>query len=428
MDEVYYVPAAQTLLSGEKCAPYQDNCNLEHPFLSKAFIAAGIAVFGNDTFGWRIFNVILGTFSVPLLFGICWVITKNERLSIYAAFLLAFETLFFVHSSIAVIDVGAIFFGLLGFFFYFAKVRWWKLDNIALAGISLGLAALCKETAVFLFLVLVFYHLIFGQGTRRQIGVSTLLLCLWVFLVFAVGLETYDTLFGAGTATNFLGQIDFILKYGGGLVMTATSQGWIDSVLKTPITPLNWVTYYSPVGYLVTNVNVTSPSSSYHYIAVGYYGITNQFEVWLLYFWGAYTFYVWRKGKKVHPCERVRGHGLRGREARPPLGHLRLLRLRLPLPLRPGDLPLLLHRGRAGALHRGRLLLEQKVVPHPDSLHRPRGGLPLVLHLLPRQELPPDAAPRNPGPLSARVFTDVLIPNGMAKVFLHRRAPKSRNH
>ena len=42
MDEVYYVPAAQTMLSGEKCAPYADNCNLEHPFLSKAFIAAGI--------------------------------------------------------------------------------------------------------------------------------------------------------------------------------------------------------------------------------------------------------------------------------------------------------------------------------------------------------------------------------------------------
>ena len=77
MDEVYYVPAAQTLLSGEKCAPYADNCNLEHPFLSKAFIAAGIAIFGNGVFGWRIFEVLLGTFSIPLLFGICWSITKN---------------------------------------------------------------------------------------------------------------------------------------------------------------------------------------------------------------------------------------------------------------------------------------------------------------------------------------------------------------
>ena len=64
--------------------------------------------------------------------------TKNQRLALYAAFLLAFETLFFVHSSIAVIDVGAIFFGLLGFLFYFAKVHWWKFGTMTLTGISIG--------------------------------------------------------------------------------------------------------------------------------------------------------------------------------------------------------------------------------------------------------------------------------------------------
>ena len=63
-----------------ECAPYQDNCNLEHPWLSKAFIAAGIAIFGDNTFGWRIFNVILGTFSIPVLFGVCWMATEEPAL------------------------------------------------------------------------------------------------------------------------------------------------------------------------------------------------------------------------------------------------------------------------------------------------------------------------------------------------------------
>jgi len=295
MDEVYYVPAAQTILSGEKCAPYADNCNLEHPFLSKAFIAAGIAIFGNDAFGWRIFEVILGTFSIPILFGICWTITKNQRLSLYAAFLLAFETLFFVHSSIAVIDIGAIFFGLLGFLFYFANVRWWKFDRLALTGIAFGLAALAKETAIFLFLVLFLYHLFFAEGSRRQIIRSTSALVLSVFLVFAVGLQIYDSLFGAGVATTFLGQIEFILRYGASLTMTPASQGWIDTVLRTPITPWNWITYYSPVGYLITNVSVSGPGGSYTYVSPGYYGVTNQFEVWLVYLWGGYTVYLWWK-------------------------------------------------------------------------------------------------------------------------------------
>ncbi len=307
MDEVYYVPAAQTLLSGEKCAPYADNCNLEHPFLSKALIAAGIAIFGNDVFGWRIFEVILGTFSIPVLFGICWSVTRNSRLSLYASFLLAFETLFFVHSSIAVIDISAMFFALLGFLFYFARARWWKFDRITLTAIAFGLSALSKETAIMLLLVLVVYHMLFAEGDPVRRFSSTLELGLGVFLVFAVGLQVYDSLFGAGSATNFLGQIDFILKYGASLVMTPSvraclfnyhptdSCGWIDSVLNTPIAPLNWVTYYSPIGYLITNVKVTSPSATYTYVAAGYYGITNQFEVWMVYLWGAYIVYLWRK-------------------------------------------------------------------------------------------------------------------------------------
>jgi predicted membrane-bound dolichyl-phosphate-mannose-protein mannosyltransferase len=295
MDEVYYVPAAQTMLSGEKCAPYADNCNLEHPFLSKAFIAAGISIFGNNAIGWRIFEVLLGTFSIPLIFGVSWAITKNQRLALYAAYLLAFETLFFVHSSIAVIDVGAIFFGLLGFLFYFAKVHWWKFGTMTLTGISIGVAALYKETAIFLFLVLLLYHLFFAPGSRKYIAVSTAKFVVTVSLVFAVGLQIYDGAFGAGVATTFIGQTEFILRYGASLTMTPTSQGWIDSVLHTPITPWNWITYYSPIGYLVTSVKVSSATSSYTYVSVGYYGITNQFEVWLIYFWGAYTVYLWWK-------------------------------------------------------------------------------------------------------------------------------------
>ncbi|MDA4118815.1 MAG: glycosyltransferase family 39 protein, partial [Thaumarchaeota archaeon] len=242
MDEVYYVPAAQTLLTGEKCTPYADNCNLEHPFLSKALIAAGIAIFGNNTFGWRIFEVILGTFSIPLLFGICWSITRNRRLSLYASYLLAFETLFFVHSSIAVIDVAAIFFALLGFFVYFAKVRWWKFDSTILAAIAFGFSALSKETTIILLMALVAYHLLLGEGSLVARVYTTAEIFLAVFLVFAVGLQIYDSLFGAGSATTFLGQIDFILKYGASL----TGSGWTDTVLHTPITPFDWVTYYSP--------------------------------------------------------------------------------------------------------------------------------------------------------------------------------------
>jgi 4-amino-4-deoxy-L-arabinose transferase-like glycosyltransferase len=294
MDEVYYVPAAETMLAGTRCAPYADHCNLEHPFLSKAFIAAGIALFGDNVFGWRFFEVLLGTASIPVLFAICWVVTKNSSLSLIASYLLAFETLFFVHSSIAVIDVHAVFFGLVGFLFYLAGTRVWKLDSFILAGIALGLSALSKETALFFVAFLLTYHLLFGLGSRASRVRSSLKMLAVVLVVFAGGLQFYDSFFGTSAVPTFVDDVRYILSYGASL--TGTSGAWTDPILHTVITPLNWLTYYSPVGYLVTNVSVNvNGVPSYSYVGVGYYGITNMFEIWLTYLWVGYIIYVlWR--------------------------------------------------------------------------------------------------------------------------------------
>ncbi len=205
------------------------------------------------------------------------------------------------------IDVGAIFFSLLGFLFYFAKAHWWKLDTLMLTGIAFGLAALTKETAIFLFLVVFLYHLFLAPGSRRQIIKSSSELAIATLLVFVVGLQIYDGAFGSGVATTFVGQVEFILRYGASLTMTPSSQGWIDSLLKTPITPWSWVTYYSPIGYLITNVSVSGGSGSYTYVSAGYYGVTNQFEVWLVYLWGAYTVYLWWKTRGKTFASEVEG-------------------------------------------------------------------------------------------------------------------------
>ena len=105
MDEVYYVPSAQYILSGTQCAPYQENCNLEHPFLGKAFVAAGIATFGLTDFGWRFFQVILGTACIPLLFAIVMKLSGDRKMAYFSALLFAGDTMFFVHSGAALIDI-----------------------------------------------------------------------------------------------------------------------------------------------------------------------------------------------------------------------------------------------------------------------------------------------------------------------------------
>jgi hypothetical protein len=114
-------------------------------------------------------------------------------------------------------------------------------------------------------------------------------------LVFVAGVQCYDWLFAAGTYPYFYQHIGYMLSYGAGL----KGGGWTDNVLGTYITPLNWLTFYSPVSYLVTTVQVTSGSTSYHYIGVGYYGVGNVIVTWMVFVWLPLAVYTAVKGRRA---------------------------------------------------------------------------------------------------------------------------------
>lgn len=286
MDESYYVPAAQGILNREQCAPYADNCNLEHPFLSKGFMAAGMAIFGMySAFGWRIFNVIFGTLCIPLFFVLVMLLSRNRRLSYISSALLATDTMFFVHASIGVIDTPAVFFSLLAFVFYFWRTSFWKIDNRTVSGIFLGLALLAKETSIFMVLLLVCYDIYTNKGSFLRMTRDALKLLVPAALVSIFGLQVYASVFTSATVPTFVQEIDFILKYGSGL--TGVSGMWRDWLGY--ITPLRWLLYYSPVGYLVTTVTTTVTSATgttvTRYVGIGYYGVTNPVVTWLVFAW-----------------------------------------------------------------------------------------------------------------------------------------------
>ncbi len=311
MDEVYYVPAALNILKGQQCSAGADNCNLEHPFLSKALIAAGMAAFGIDTFGWRMANIILGTFCIPLVFILVRHVSGNNRFAYFSAILLATDTMFFVHSSAALIDIPAIFFTILAFVFYFWKSSYWKVDNLMASGIFLGFALLAKETSIFLIFGLVTYHFYASRDSVRRLLLDSMKIMVPAALVFAGGLQVYATLFTSSSTPTFVSEIEYILKYGGGL----TGPGWYDAVLKSYITPLNWLTYYTPVSYLVTHVTTTVNSASGStvttFVGVGYYGITNPIVTWVVFAWVPIVIY--RAIKKRPEGEPVTGDDTMGR-------------------------------------------------------------------------------------------------------------------
>jgi 4-amino-4-deoxy-L-arabinose transferase-like glycosyltransferase len=297
MDESYYVPSALGILSGTQCAPYADSCNLEHPPLAKAFIAAGIAVFGLNDFGYRISNVVLGTLSIPLLFVLCYTVTASRRLSYFATLIFSADTLFFVHSSAALIDVPSVFFTLLAFTLYFNRVSWWKVNNYLVTGVLLGFAALSKETAIFGLAAVGSFELLFGGPGLRASAKRVVAMIVSAVLVFVGAIQLYDSTLASSALPWFYQHISFMLTYGSGL----RGGGWTDaSFLHGYITPINWLLAYTPVSYLVTYVTVTvvgAAGSTLRYVGVGYYGIANEVIVWMVFLWVPLALHRYVKGK-----------------------------------------------------------------------------------------------------------------------------------
>jgi dolichyl-phosphate-mannose-protein mannosyltransferase len=150
-DEQYYVREAQSIIHE------RDVLHHEHPPLAKLFIVTGILVFGDNPWGWRVPSVVFGVASIVIFYFICRRLMQKWA-PFLACVLLVFESLTFVMSSVAMLDVFSLTFMLLTFLFYLN-------DRYVFSGMSLALSALCKLTGVLGIFVVVAHWLI---RKRRQ--------------------------------------------------------------------------------------------------------------------------------------------------------------------------------------------------------------------------------------------------------------------
>jgi dolichyl-phosphate-mannose--protein O-mannosyl transferase len=119
-DETYYAkdaciylgyPAGACGLTGNSEQSYV------HPPLGKWLIAAGIKVFGNDSFGWRMSALVFGVGLILVGYLLADRLFKNRWISLTSALLIATDFLLFVQSRIAMLDIFLAFFVALGFLF-----------------------------------------------------------------------------------------------------------------------------------------------------------------------------------------------------------------------------------------------------------------------------------------------------------------------
>ena len=147
-DELYYVDGAQDFLNFGVEVTGANPEFIAHPPLGKWLIATGIAIFGDNEFGWRFATAVFGTLLILLIARLVHVLFYSTVLTALAAGLMAVDGLLLVHSRTALLDLFLTFFTLLGIYLWSRNRHWW-------AGFAFGLALGCKWSAIYFIAIIV---------------------------------------------------------------------------------------------------------------------------------------------------------------------------------------------------------------------------------------------------------------------------------
>jgi predicted membrane-bound dolichyl-phosphate-mannose-protein mannosyltransferase len=112
-DEVYHARTAYESL--HKMEPTETT----HPPLGKIIISLGIAVFGMTPFGWRIMGALFGVAMVPLMYLFGMRVFKKTEYAFISSFLFTFDFMHFSLSRIATIDIFAVFFIIVMYYYMY---------------------------------------------------------------------------------------------------------------------------------------------------------------------------------------------------------------------------------------------------------------------------------------------------------------------
>lgn len=141
-DEVYYVPA------GKAAFGLTALMNAEHPPFAKWLIGLSIAVFGDNSIGWRALSTVAGVITMLAIYAIALRLFGEVRTAATAALLALLNQMLFVQARVAMLDTFAAAF----LFVAIALLAWgWGRSErrwLIAAGISLGLAVGCKWSAL----------------------------------------------------------------------------------------------------------------------------------------------------------------------------------------------------------------------------------------------------------------------------------------
>jgi dolichyl-phosphate-mannose-protein mannosyltransferase len=115
-DEVYYPRSAAEYLH------WQPQYEWTHPPLTKLIVALSMLMFGDNSYGWRFLNIVIGAATVYLLYVFAKRLTASTPFANVAALLLVFDGFHYTQSRIATPEITVAFISLLILYTFY---RYW---------------------------------------------------------------------------------------------------------------------------------------------------------------------------------------------------------------------------------------------------------------------------------------------------------------
>src|SRR3989304_1930287 len=186
-DEIYYAFTAEEMVKGNRAgwevghtAPKGFAYEWSHPPLGKELSALGILIFGDNSFGWRLFQALFGGGATLIIYLLGKELFQSKRAGLIAAFLFTFESFIFVLSRITMVDIFLMSFILLASLFIVKYARTQKILYLVLSGVFCGAAMSVKWSGIYAteFLAAISFLLIFYRNYALQKRASFFLLFL----------------------------------------------------------------------------------------------------------------------------------------------------------------------------------------------------------------------------------------------------------
>ncbi len=154
LDEVHYIKDARVIIEKHETE------RQEHPPLAKLLIVAGIKMFGDNPWGWRVLPILFGVISLVLFYFLCRRLNMSRTATSIATGLLATENLFYMMSSLAMLDVFCVTLMMAVFVLY-------VYQRYIAAGWAVGLSALAKLNGALAGPAVAIHWLFSRQGRSR---------------------------------------------------------------------------------------------------------------------------------------------------------------------------------------------------------------------------------------------------------------------